>query len=339
MDWHGTMERAASRVRAVPGVSAAAIGGIVPFSGRNNVDVRIDDGRPDDAQPDGGMTIVIGADYFRAMGVPIVAGRAFDADDRAGAPSVAIVSSTFARRYWPGSSPVGRCVAFSKGNSYGRALGDGCTEVVGVAGDVKYDELLGVSSPIVYTSAPQMAPETLQTTLFVSAEGTLLELIGPIRAAVQSVDPSMPYPRVQTMRAHIDRWMFRWDVAFKLFSVLGTLAAVLGAIGVYGLVAFLSEQRGRELGIRAAIGAGRGRLVRLVVWDGIRVSAVGLAVGAASALVFARLLASQLHGTSWMNPTTYLAVAAGLLAISVAAALRPALRASRADPVVVLREE
>src|SRR6185369_16246766 len=126
------------------------------------------------------------------------------------------------------------------------------------------------------------------------------------------------------------RGMFKWEVAAKVFTAFGIMAAMLAAIGVYGLVSFLVMQRHREMGIRAALGAGRKRLMRLVLWDSLKISTIGLAIGLAAALVTARLVATQLYGLTWTHLSTYLAVAAGLTAITILASLRPAARASGA---------
>jgi ABC-type antimicrobial peptide transport system permease subunit len=160
-----------------------------------------------------------------------------------------------------------------------------------------------------------------------------------VRAEVQAVVPTAQVIDVRTMSSLLDLRTYSWRVAFGLFGVLGALGALLAAAGVYALSSFIADQRSREMGIRAALGAGRERLLGVVLWDGVKVSAAGLTVGAAVALVVARLFRSQLFGISYADPATYLAVGAALLVLALAASARPAVRASGADPAVVLRDE
>jgi predicted permease len=322
----------------VPGVVAVGTGQGLPFDGApGGADLRIEDGRPDDAQPNDVVVDAVGAGYFRALDIPLLAGRAIDESDRGGRP-VAVVSEFFAQRFMPGRSALGSCLYVEEGLDRG-AYGGACAEVVGVTADARYRDLFGEMEPIVYLATEQVRASSFWSVILVRVDGRPEEFLQRVRDAVQGADPGMPAPQIESASSIMDRELFRWRVATGIFGVLGVLAAVLAGVGVYGLASFIADQRRRELGIRSALGAGRERLLALVLWDGGRVSGAGLLVGTAVALALGRVFASQLYGLSWAHPATYITVGAGLLLVTVAAGLRPALHASRVDPAVVLRED
>ncbi len=327
-------------VRGVPGVVDVSVASAFFASGAALF--RVMDGRADTLSRAGAN--IIGPDYFQVTGIPVVAGRALGDLDRLGTPPVAMVSADLAEQLWPGTSPLGSCVRLR----YVLALpyGDACIEVVGVAGATRTLDSRGEvqGHPTLYLSANQAPTSSFDAPLYgrgllVRTAGDPEAMIAPLRARIQAADPEMPFLQIASAKTVLRRNMGRWEIAAKLFGAFGAVATLLVGIGLYGLVAFMVAQREREMGIRAALGAGRGRLVRLVLLDGLRVSAIGLVVGSVLGLALGRILQSRLYGLSYADPRTYGMVALGLAVLAAIASLHPAVRASGADPVRVLHSE
>jgi putative ABC transport system permease protein len=327
------VERSLERVRRLPGVEAASAGGIIPFYFYSRGSFQITDGRSDDEQPQSLLVNPVADEYFRALGISAAAGRLLDDRDRAGAPPVAVVSAALARRYWPDGTAVGSCILLRVPH------GDSCVRVVGIAGDVRFSELRGAPDEVLYLAAAQDPRDVGPATLFIRTQDAPAEMAAAVRQSIQSLDAGSPYVHVQALDAWARPQRLEWEVAARLFSAFGALATLLAAVGLYMVVAFIVTQRTREIGIRMAIGAPRGAVLRLVLGRGVRLTFAGIAVGTFCSLILGRLLASRLYGVSPADAGTFAAVTALLTLVALAASGAPASAAARVEPMRVLREE
>jgi predicted permease len=327
------LEASLERIELIPGVEAAGRGAIVPFYVYSRGPITIADGRPEEEQPRSILVNTVDPGYLSALGIGVVVGRSLDERDSGGTPPVAMVSEALARAAWPGRSPVGACLRL---RGY---FGDGCVEVVGIATDATYRDLTGDPDPVLYLSAAQFPPQERPSRLFVRTSGAGADVAAAVRAELQALDPTVPYVDVQPLDARLRPELLRWEVGAALFTSLGALALLLAAVGLYSVISFGAVSRAAELGVRAALGAGRARLLRMEVWGGLRVTAVGVGAGSLVALAVARAFQAQLHGVGWLDVPTYACVGGLLAAVTVAAGLHPAWKASGADPVSVLRAD
>jgi predicted permease len=315
-----------------PGVVAVSYARNLPLSKYNQVNLRID-GSAVPPSSDGGTRVSfteVDAGYFEVVRMPIVEGRGFAPADDERAARVAVVNQAFARRFWPGGA-VGR--TFHRD-------GEPVT-VVGVARDAKYSSIREELQPFVYLAMEQAAAKGGAgfALLLVRTSGDPARLAPAIRAAVRELDPMLPAPEVATLSAEIDGALIPQRVAALVTAVLGFVGLLLAAVGLYGIVAYQVGQRTREIGVRMALGAGRRDVLRLVVGDGMRPVAVGMAVGLLLALGATRLLMSFLLGVSPLDAVTFVVGAVILTTVALAASYLPARRAAATDPVQALRAE
>jgi predicted permease len=257
-----------------------------------------------------------------------VSGREFNDGDRAGSLPVAIVNEAFAERYWPGEDAIGK--RFDGG--IGRML-----TVVGVAKSGKYERLDDAPRPYMYFPLAQGYASDL--TLHVRTAGDPNTLLGTLRGTFEALDPGLPFLQPRTMAEHMGAAMVAQRIGAILLSVLGTVALALAVVGLYGVMSYAVNQRTRELGIRLALGAGQGQVLRIVLRDGMRLAALGIIIGVLGALGGGRLLASQLFGISPADPVTFTAIAFLLASVALLASYLPARRATKVDPMVALRAE
>jgi hypothetical protein len=276
------------------------------------------------------MLNAVSPGYLATMRVPLVGGRAIDARDLAGSGRVAVVSETAARTYWPGASPVGQRLRLD-----GK---DGPVhEVVGVARDARFGDLTGAPTPMVYVPLAQRhaSPVVLQ----VRSTGPAGAAAPAVRAALRELAPDLPFGEVRALTAYRDEAMLPSTLMARLLGIFGTAALVVAAVGLGGVVAFTVAERTREIGVRLALGADAGAVVRLVVGQGMRLAGVGIALGLPVAAGGAWLLARQLQGVQGADGLT-IGIPVGVLAlVAAAASWGPARRASRLAPAVVLRAE
>jgi putative ABC transport system permease protein len=322
------------RLRAAPSVAAAALVNYPPMSLiRVGVPVSIEGHPPPRAdQPWMARHWVVSADYFRTAGIPIRIGRDFTAADDDLRPGVAIVSESFARRFWNGIDVIGRRVRTDFPHSrlfwIPRARRDWLT-IVGVVGDVREDGLPDAANlPQLYL--PYAQNPTTTVTLMARTSGRPPETVAPaIREAVRAVDAQSPVSYEQSFEEVIQETFARPREVAWLVAAFAALALVLSALGVYGVMAHLTAVRTREIDIRLALGATSGDIVGLIVGQGAVLTAVGVGIGIVLAPMALRVISGLLFGVGPYSPMTLLAVSAMLAGVSIAASAIPALRAAR----------
>ena len=273
--------------------------------------------------------------YFEAMGIRLLAGRPFDAADLRDRPEVSIVNETLARRYFPGAAIQD---VLGKRISYGRPQDKGpWVTIVGVVADEKQDGLDRPAEPTEYSSIGQRQQNPLTFVVRTTIDPDAA--IASARAQVSAVDKDLALTEVATLRDVVDFSMAEAKFRTTLLAAFAGIALLLAALGIYGVLAYFVSQRSRELGIRLALGAKPAALFRMVVGQGMRPVAIGAALGLAGAVAVTTLMQSLLFGVTPVDPAAYLVAAGALGAIAVAACALPALRATRVDPLVALRDE
>ncbi len=325
--------RILERIRSLPDVTAAAVGEGVPFGGDAYGSVFLIDGRPDPSVtgdwPMADARVTVGPRYFEALGIPFLEGRPFTAEDRAGAPDVAIVSRALAARYWPGEEVVGKRLKL--------VWEDGWRTVVGVVGDVRWSSLGTDAGAALFVPLGQ-GPTGPMRVLARTSGGTSA-VIRALPDLVASVDKDTPVSGLGTERALVSDSLARPRWAAALLTIFAALALALGAVGIYGVTSYAITQRTREYAIRIALGAPRGRVLwRLLRWGG-GLAAAGIVVGLAGAALATRLLETMLFGIGPRDTVTFLTVPLFMAAVALAACWLPARRATRADPAASLRAE
>lgn len=323
--------------RAIPGVASAAYVITPPLSPRGGIGSPILFGEPPDQMPveaPGARVRLVYGDYFGTIGLPILEGRGFDDRDVPGGLPVAIVNERFARDFWPGRSPIGQRVSF-RWTKEPRWL-----TIVGVAGDLKGIRVTDPDSRTVYAPYVQRNTEWQRWgTIVLKGKVDPHTLVAPLKRAVWAVDPTLTLDQIQTIEER--RAVQTAQQRFNALAVVAfaAVALLVGLQGIYALLAYAVEERRREFGVRIALGASQGDLLRLVVGRGLRLAAMGLAGGLALALALGRGLRSLLFEVGPTDPLTYLSVAALLGATAFVACSIPAWRASRVDPMTALRTE
>ena len=318
-----------ARVRALPGVEAASFSTMVPLSIGGGADTSpVIEGYTPAEHED--MTVYYGMvadDYFRTMGIGIREGRAIEARDHRDAAPVAVINETMARKYWKGRSAIG-----------GRfKAGDEWTTVVGVAADGKYGTLSEAPLPVMYFPIQQAyRPDPV---LHVATVNDAAPSIAEVRKAIAGLTPDLALFDVRTLEEHLQISVTLPRIAATLLGIFGALALALAAVGLYGVISFAASQRTQEIGVRMALGADRGGILRQILGEGVKLSAIGLAVGTGAALLATPLIESQLVNVSPADAVTFVSTALLLLAVALVASFLPALRASRLDPVEALRTD
>jgi len=333
-----TVDRLLTRIQAVPGVESAAVNRCVPFSGCASTTLFLPDRPADRANAPGVGRHYISSDYFRTLGIPVLAGRALTPADRPGSPPVAIVNESGARRFWPGENPIGKRAWF--GTTTGPFSDPAhAVEIVGVVGDIKYDGVDRADRPDradFYTSYLQFSyPDTM---IVVGARGTATSLLPVLRIAVASVDPALPIYDAMTLDERIGAAVARPRFNATLLGAFAGAALLLAAIGVYGVLSYSVSARMREMGVRLALGADPSRVVRLVLGQGLRLAAIGAAFGIVASVAIARLAQRVLVDAAAWDPRLLGAAGVIMLAVASVAAFIPARRAGAIDPILVLRD-
>jgi putative ABC transport system permease protein len=323
-------QRLLDRAASIPGVRSAALTNVLPLSGADmDLSFQIQ-GRPPAAtagdQPNA-WTRVVSSSYVSTMGMRVLQGRDLTRLDTENAPGAVLVNETLVRRYWAGHSPLGARIT----------LNDLEATVVGIVADVRH------RGPSVPPQAELYVPFTQfnsrQAVIVLRTVDDPARATAALRAAMRDIDPALPLANVTTMRTLMDRSLSQPRFLAALLTGFAGLAAVLALVGVYGLLSFSVSRRVRELGVRMALGAGRWRVVRLVLGQSAVLVTAGLVTGVAMAIALSRLLRTLLFGVRPGDPATIVAMACAIAVAAILASVPPALRASRIDPVVALREE
>ena len=326
------VERLRRDLLAQPGIEHAAAADIPVLTGNNaSSTVAVDGYEPREGENMNVAFNFVTADYFETLGVPLLRGRALLDGDAAGAPRVAVVNETFARRFWPGGDALGR--------RFGPARRDDprAIEIVGVAKDARYAGLRDEIPALVYVPRAQLDDGMGQTTFYVRGQASAAALAEAVRATVRRIDPRLPVVDLGTLQAVVDEALLVERLTARLAAAFGLLATLLAASGLYAILAFSVARRTREIGVRMAVGAERRAVLGLVLGDVLRLALVGIALGLGAALALGRLVESQLFGLHAADPWTLLAAAGVLLAVVLAAGFLPARRATLVDPVTALR--
>ena len=319
-------------VRALPGVSGAGYASTLPFESRGDTAPYRVEGRPMDVNDPGEAVYrVITSDYLQVLGARLSQGRFLDRMDGPATPPVVVVNETFARKYWPGESAVGRRIALT-GNHPNVWL-----TVVGVVKDLRECGYEVPVKPGIYQPAAQAARQTRE--LIVRTVGDPLALSQAVRRVIAAVDPEQPVSWVRTMDGIIDLNVEDRRQVLTLLATFAALALVLSCIGLYGVLSSAVSQRRRELALRMALGATGASVQRMVVGRGLLLTASGLAIGLGASWALTGLMKNLLYGVDAVDPATFVGVAALLGVVAMIACWIPARRASRLDPMVVLRDE
>jgi predicted permease len=329
----GLRDRLAERARALPGVQNAARAVTVPYAmtwdeglvvaGHDSAEMRrLGSFRMQAADPQ----------YLATMGTRLLRGRFLEASDRDSSNLVMVVSATMAKVLWPGQDPIGQCVRRSEDATVAP-----CATVVGVAEDIRAGELDDDNLLYYYRPIKEAAPT--MGGVFVRTRGDPAGSAESIRKALQPLMPGASYVTTKPMAEIFAPNVRSWRLGATMFVAFGGLALALAAIGLYSVISYNVAQRTQELGVRAALGADAGNLVRLVLGEGLRLALLGLAIGAAAALYAGRWVKPLLFKVTPSDPLVFAAVAVALLLAATGASLLPALRAARVDPNQALRDE
>jgi predicted permease len=330
-------EEALRRLGSLPGVRSAALTTALPIGDRDvdfSAGFSIEGRIPTDAGSKYQAAIrFVSPSYFPAMGIPLLEGRLFTAADRAGAPGVVCISRTMADQYWPGESPVGKRLKLGDFNSSNPWL-----TVVGVTGDVKDDGLRSEPEPMWYRPYPQHEDKTARyIALVLRTEGNPSALIRPARQEFRALDDLLPVYQIATMEELLADSLAQQRVVSAVFGALSFLGLAIAAVGLYGVMSYVVNQRRQEIGIRMAMGAGKGDVLSLVMKRGMLMTALGLALGLGGVLLLARPLSSLLYGVRATDPVSYAAIVLLLGGVAMLANLVPARRAARVDPMIAFR--
>jgi predicted permease len=286
-------------------------------------------------RPDGGPYYsAVTGDYFRVMGVPILRGRDFSAGDVAGAPKVAIVNQTFARLVWRGQDPLGKCLYVSEDADPKHRV---CTTVVGVAEDAKRGEITESESFQYYLPIAQY-PAPHVNALLIRSRTRAVDIAGAVRREVGGIS-TLPYASIESLQDITAPQLRSWRLGAMAFSGFGLLALVIAATGIISVLSYSVSQRTQEIGVRVALGAQSGQVVRLIVSQGMKATVLGIVIGGVGAYALGRAMAALLYQVKPSDPLVFGGVAVLLGVVAMVASWLPARRAAGVDPMVALRAE
>ncbi|HYP26607.1 MAG TPA: ABC transporter permease [Blastocatellia bacterium] len=325
-------EQLLARINTLPGVQSATVATSTPLSGNSSGTIMTIEGRPPLDEPGVGLHSVA-PDHFRTLGVPLLRGRAFTEQDRAGARRVSIISETAASRFFPGEDPIGKRIKLA----VGWQPEDDMAEIVGIVGDVKYGKVEEEPKPDVYLSYLQPTENTAFVIVRTKAEPS--SIVGAVRKEVLALDKNVPLYDIRPMEDRIAAATSRTRFTALILGIFAGLALVLAAIGIYGVMYYVVSSRIHEIGIRMALGAKQSDVLKLLMSDAVLLTVAGLALGLAAAYAITRLLASQLYEVSSTDASTFALISSLLAAVALVACYIPIRKAMNVDPVVALRYE
>jgi len=326
-------EKVLTGIRALPGVKSAAFTSFLPMVMRGGIwDVKIP-GREESRAEDKVSMRFITPGYFETMGIPLLKGRDFNSFDTKSAPPAVVVSESFAKHYWPNQDPIGRMVSVTFEDRI----------VIGVAADVRVRGLERVSEPQVYLGHQQINDGWVITyapkDLAVRVSADPISIAPAVRDIIKRVDPLVPVSDVRTMKNIVESETASRSTQLAILEAFALIAALLAAVGLQGLIAFTVSNRLQEIGVRIALGASKGHIVRLVIDDGLRLASAGVAVGMALAYAAGQSMSALLAGLDPLDAPTFLAAVTLSGLMVVAGSFLPAMRAARVSPISVMRTE
>jgi putative ABC transport system permease protein len=318
-----------ARVRTVPGVRAAALADHLPLGQIMRMAGVVVPGAG--TEPIGIELAIVTPGYFEAMGIPLVRGRDFTANDDPRGPAVVVINEQMAKRYWPQQNAVGEFITLAGRDNQGTRA-----QVIGVVRTGKYQSLGESPKPYLYRPLAQEYGPNAQLIVRAVDETTVG---GSLRETVRSLDPRLALVGLETLRQHMQLPLFPAQAAGALLGLFGALALLLAVVGLYGVISYTVSQRAREIGVRIALGARDADVVRLVLSQGLRLTALGLGIGFAGALAVSRVLSSVLYGVTPTDPVSFGLVGGVLMIVALVASYVPARWAMRVDPIRALRSE
>jgi putative ABC transport system permease protein len=328
------VEQSLPRVRSLPGVRSAGITSALPFHDNQALipaSVKIEGRASLPGQDPTAYVINVTPDYLSALGVPLLRGRELNQFDKADAAPVALVNNSMAVRHWPMEDPTGRKITFAVSGK------DVTCEIVGVVGDVRPDGL--DTSPRLEIYLPYAQSPASLVTWMIRTTGDPLKELGAIKEKIREGNPTQTFLSIATMDQLVDRTISQRRFNLMLLGSFAALALILAAVGLYGLISYTTSQRAREIGVRMALGAQTGDVLKLVIGQGIRLALIGVLIGMGGALAVTRLMRSLLFGVSAVDPITFVVVAASLTLVALVASWLPARRATKVDPLAAIRHE
>jgi putative ABC transport system permease protein len=326
--------QATQQLASLPGVRAVTVGNFLPFySGLGARTSFFIEGQPPPphGQEPATDVRVVDENYFRTLGIPALQGRTFTAQEGEEDRHTIVISKALADKYFPGENPIGKRISVEMMEK------PPMNEIIGVVGDVRYDKLDGETYPMVYWTHPQLTYSEM--TLVARTDNDPTALADPVRRVIQSIDPSQPVADVRTMESWIGESVARARFGTLLLTVFASLALLLAAVGIYGVISYTVTQRTHEIGIRMALGARTRDVLRLVARQGLWLTLCGVCLGLAGAFALTRVMSGLLYGVSATDPLTFACVALLLALVAALACFVPARRASKIDPMVALRYE
>ena len=331
------VQRVLERVEGLPGVESMGAASFLPFTNFLTSRIKIE-GRlppPSGEEPNVGYQ-VINPSYFQPLQIPLMRGRRFDERDNIGAPGVAIINETMARRFWPDQDPLGQFITVLTGlpSDYGEPS---THQIVGIVGDVRHTSL--EKEPPAQMYVPYLQKPYPIVDLAVRSQSDFETLAAAIRSEVQAVDRDQPVYWIRTLNEIVESQLAGRRIYGSLLGIFAAIAAALAAAGIYGVISYVVAERTHELGIRSALGAQRRDLLKLVLGRGLRLTLLGIGVGVALSIALTRLISHQLYGVTPTDPITFVVAGLAIIGLAMLACYIPAHRATRVDPMVALRHE
>jgi predicted permease len=334
----GMMERARERMARIPGVLAAGTAHTLPFHSSRSVRLRAEDVDSMPTPASGGPYVhEVSPGYLEAMDLRVIAGRTLTESDGPGSEPVALVNQSMADGLWPDGPAIGRCLYVGNGPDDERQTR--CTRVIGVVEDARRMEVEKVTHFQYYIPAAQKQVGGAQRLFVLRVTAETPALLATIRQTVHDLDPRIRYVEAEPMMSRIDPQTRSWQLGAAVFSIFGLLALIVASIGLYSVLAFDVAQRTREIGVRSALGASRGAVVRLVTQQALRITALGVGVGVLGAALLADRVEPLLFDVPPRDPVTFLVVITVLHVVAALASSLPAWRAARVDPNIALRAD